>query len=132
MKNRVFLTCAWAGVGVVHSILGLSDILRWQSEGVYGTLGLDWTLTAIPFGAVALLAAASTAFKNRIAAWFAAVCITPFGLYYLMYFLIGELAPFLQRRVIPLLLLILVYWTFRLIWPDLVKRRPAHEGVGTD
>ncbi len=96
----------WAVLGIGLLSDAVANTIRWQSDPIYTSVGLNWDWTGGVAGALALFLGVSL-LAHGVARWFKHLVSGMFALYSLTYLALGDQGTVLYRIALPVLVLIL-------------------------
>ncbi len=112
-RARTMRLILWKVVAALWAVLGIgllsdavANTIRWQSDPIYTSVGLNWDWTGGVAGALALFLGVSL-LAHGVARWFKHLVSGMFALYSLTYLALGDQGTVLYRIALPVLVLIL-------------------------
>ncbi len=104
---RKILAALWTVLGIGLLSDAVSNTVRWQTDPVYASVGLNWDWTGGVAGALALLLGVWWLLTNGVARWFGYLVTGIFATYTLTYLILGDQGTVLYRIALPALVLVL-------------------------
>jgi hypothetical protein len=102
-----FLAALWTVLGIGLLSDAVSNTIKWQSDPVYASVGLNWDWTGVVAGAMALSLGVWWLLAAGVARWFGYFVTGMFAIYTLTYLVLGDQGAVLYRLALPALVLIL-------------------------
>jgi hypothetical protein len=100
------LAALWTALGIGLLSDAVSNTIRWQSDPIYTSVGLNWDWTGGVAGSLALFLGVWL-LANGVARWFGYLVTGMFAVYTLTYLVMGDQGTLLYRIALPVLVLVL-------------------------